>query len=218
LSPECRLLVADAHPLFALGVRTLLDGEPGIRILADTDRGDQALELIERMKPDIVLLDFMLEGFNGLEVLSRLSPKKLPTRTIITATDINQTELRLIVVRGARGVWLKESPPPLLVKCVRQVMAGEFWIGRNSVAELADALRQAAAPEAPAVSALSTREQEIVTAVIKGGSNKDIAWQLGVGEQTVKNHLRRIFAKRGVSNRVELAVSAATLPRGEVGS
>jgi two-component system nitrate/nitrite response regulator NarL len=141
---------------------------------------------------------------------------KLPTRPVLVATAIDSTELRTALIRGARGVLLKHAAGELLIKCVRQVVKGEYWIGRDSVADLVDALRRSAKAEEPA-STLSQRERDIVSAVLKGASNKDIAWQLGLGEQTVKNHLRRIFAKLQVANRVELAVLAMANQMAEPG-
>ena len=202
-----RLVVADAHPLFTLGVRTLLADEPGIELVGDAPDGEKALQLVARTRPDVLLLDSRLERIGGLEVLNRLQVMKVPTRPVLMAAAIDGGELRTALIRGARGVLMKHMASDLLTKCVRQVMKGEYWIGRDSVAELVDALRKSAKAEEPA-STLSQRERDIVSAVLRGASNKDIAWQLGLGEQTVKNHLRRIFAKLRVANRVELAVHA----------
>ena len=202
-----RVVIADAHPLFILGVRALLAEESGIEIVGDANDGEKALQIAARTRPDVLLLDAALERIGGLEVLNRLHAMKLPTRPILMAAAIDGVELRTALVRGARGVLLKHMATDLLTKCIRQVMKGEYWIGRDSVAELVDALRRSAKAEEPA-STLSQRERDIVSAVLKGASNKDIAWQLGLGEQTVKNHLRRIFAKLRVANRVELAVHA----------
>lgn len=202
-----RVVIADAHPLFILGVRALLAEESGIEIVGDANDGEKALQTVARTRPDVLLLDAALERIGGLEVLNRLHAMKLPTRPILMAAAVDGVELRTALVRGARGVLLKHMATDLLTKCIRQVMKGEYWIGRDSVAELVDALRRSAKAEEPG-STLSQRERDIVSAVLKGASNKDIAWQLGLGEQTVKNHLRRIFAKLRVANRVELAVHA----------
>jgi two-component system, NarL family, nitrate/nitrite response regulator NarL len=166
----------------------------------------------------VLLLDLALQGISGLEVLSRMNTMKLPTRSVVVTTAVETTQLRTALIRGARGVLVKHVDGDLLIKCIRQVMKGEYWIGRDNVADLVDALRKSSTGAAPG-SPLSQRERDIVNAVLKGASNKDIAWHLGLGEQTVKNHLRRIFAKLGVANRVELAVhSMARQLNGESGS
>jgi two-component system nitrate/nitrite response regulator NarL len=201
-----RIVVADGHPLFTLGVRALLAREPGFEVVGDADDGEDALAALQKHRPDVLLLDLTLSGIHGLEVLRRMVAMDLPTRTVIVTAAIDRADLRTALMRGAQGVLLKHLASDLLVKCVRQVMNGEYWIGRDCVGDLIDAMRNPTTREESSV--LSQRERDIVSAVIKGASNKDIAWQLGLGEQTVKNHLRRIFAKLRVANRVELAVHA----------
>ncbi len=201
-----RVVVADGHPLFTLGVRSLFAQEPGLDVVGDAGDGEETLAVVERLRPDILLLDLQLPRLNGLEVLRRLNAMRLPTKTVVVTASIERPEMRLALLRGARGVLLKHMASDLLVRCVRQVMQGEYWIARDNVGDLIDAMRNPSQNEAS--SGLSQRERDIVSAVIKGASNKDIAWQLGLGEQTVKNHLRRIFAKLRVTNRVELAVHA----------
>ena len=207
LDSPTRLVVADAQPLFALGVRTLLATEPTMQVVGEASDGVQALQVAIRTQPDVLLLDLALERRTGFEVLSQLAALKLATRTIVMTTAIDATELRTALLRGAWGILLKQCAGDLLLKCVRQVMRGEYWIGRDNVADLVGVLRKSAMADESAPS-LSPREREIVSAVLKGASNKDIAWQLGLGEQTIKNHLRRIFAKLQVANRVELAIHA----------
>jgi two-component system nitrate/nitrite response regulator NarL len=202
-----RIVVADAHPLFTLGVRALLAEDASVKIVGDASSGEEALEVLQQTRPDVFLLDLSLERVTALEVLSRMASMKLETRTVIVAATIESAELRTVLLRGARGVLLKQWASDLLAKCVRQVVKGEYWINRADVGALVDTLRRSEDVKEPA-SRLSVRELDIVRAVLKGASNRDIASQLGLSEQTVKNHLRRIFAKLGVQNRVELAVRA----------
>jgi two-component system nitrate/nitrite response regulator NarL len=205
---KIRIVVADAHPLFALGLRVLLSAEPGLEVVGDTSDGKRTIELVQRLKPDFLLLDLAIEGVSGLEVLRRLLSSKSPTQIVVVASDPKPADLRLAFARGARGVMPKATSPSLLVKCVRQVMAGQFWISRDSVGDLVHALAGSVEGDGAGSSAVSNREREIVRGVIKGASNKDIGVELGLSEQTIKNHLRRIFWKFGVTNRVELAVKA----------
>lgn len=203
-----RVVVADAHRLFTLGVRVVLSAEPNITIVGEAADGEHTLRLLDRLRPDLLLLDLALERITGLEVLARMAPMKLDTRTVVVTAAIETSQLRTALTRGARGVLVKHVAGEHLLKCVRQVMKGEYWVSRDNVGDLVDALRKSSKRPDPG-SALSQRERDIVNAVLKGASNKDIAWQLGLGEQTIKNHLRRIFAKLGVTNRVELAVHTA---------
>ena len=161
LDSPTRLVVADAQPLFALGVRTLLSTEPTMHVVGEASDVVQALQVAIRTQPDVLLLDSSLERSAGLEVLSQLAALKLATRTIVMTTAIDSAELRTALLRGARGILLKHCAGDLLLKCVRQVMRGEYWIGRDNVADLVDALRESAMADETA-SSLSQREREIV--------------------------------------------------------
>ena len=202
-----RVLIADDHPIFRIGLRTLIGNEPDFTLVGEADNGDQAIELAQTLRPDVLLLDLHLPGTNGLEVLRRLGSLNVPTRTVMLTAAIERGQMRTALMRGAWGVLYKHTATDLLTKCIRQVSRGEYWVGRDSVGELVDALRNPVRPDARP-GGLTPREREIVSLVVTGASNKDIAWQLGLNEQTVKNHLRKIFDKLQVVNRVELALTA----------
>jgi len=202
-----RVVVADEHPIFRVGLRTLMSTEPGIELVGEAQDGNQAVELVQALRPDVLLLDLHLPGINGLEVLRRLGALAIPTRPVLLTASIERGQMRTALVRGAWGVLLKQSTSDLLTKCIRQVSRGEYWLGRDSVGDLVEALRNPArVDEHPG--GLTPREREIVSLIVTGASNKDIAWQLGLNEQTVKNHLRKVFDKLHVANRVELALTA----------
>ena len=202
-----RVLVADAHPIFRIGIRALIGAEPGIEMIGEADDGDGAVVQVQELRPDVLLLDLHLPRASGLEVLKRLAALRLDTRTVLLAGSIDRVQMRAALVRGARGVLLKHTATDLLAKCIRRVHDGEYWVERDAVGDLVDALRHPARPGESA-GVLTVREREIVALVMTGASNKDIAWQLGVNEQTVKNHLRKVFDKLEVTNRVELALVA----------
>ena len=202
-----RVLIADDHPIFRIGLRTLIGNEPDFTLVGEADNGDQAIELAQTLRPDVLLLDLHLPGTNGLEVLRRLGSSNIGTRTVLLTAAIERGQMRTALMRGAWGVLYKHTATDLLTKCIRQVSRGEYWVGRDSVGELVDALRNPVRPDARP-GGLTPREREIVSLVVTGASNKDIAWQLGLNEQTVKNHLRKIFDKLQVVNRVELALTA----------
>ena len=202
---KIRLVVADDHPLFILGVRALLAEDKDIELVGEGYNGEHAIELTQRLQPDVLLLDLTLPRISGLEVLHRLSAQKLETKTVIVTAAIDRTTTRNVLMRGARGVLLKHTASDLLCKCVRQVVRGEYWLGRDDVGDLVESLRAPRnAEQLP--NGLTQREIDIVAGVSRSASNKEIAWQLGLGEQTIKNHLRRIFEKLNVANRVELAL------------
>jgi DNA-binding NarL/FixJ family response regulator len=202
-----RVVIADDHPIFRIGLRTLMSTEPGIQLVGEAQNGEQAIELVQSLHPDVLLLDQHLPGMNGLDVLRRLGSLGAPTRSVLLIGSIEPGQMRTALVRGAWGVLLKQSTTELLIKCIRQVSRGEYWVGRDSIGHLVDALRNPGRTgEHPG--GLTPREREIVSLIVTGASNKDIAWRLGLNEQTVKNHLRKIFDKLHVANRVELALTA----------
>ena len=127
---------------------------------------------------------------------------------LLTAA-IERNEQLAAASLGVRGIITKESATSLLFKCIRSVMAGEYWFGKESVKDLSEALQQRAHARRPSeAGALTPRELDIVAAIVDGAGNKDIAQQFGVSQQTVKNHLSSIFDKLGVSTRLELALYA----------
>ena len=135
-----------------------------------------------------------------------------PVRTVLLTAAIERPEVVTALQAGAYGVVLKDSATELLFKCIRCVMEGQYWIGREGVADLVHVLQQARKDAEQASGArrfrLTRREQEVVAAIVGGLTNRDIAAQLGVTEDTVKHHVTNVFDKLGVSNRLELAMFA----------
>src|SRR4029453_10023312 len=137
---------------------------------------------------------------------------KAPTRTLVLTAMMRDPDIQHALMNGAWGVVLKHEAGDVLPQCIKRVMLGEQWVGIESVEALVGTLRM---PSTGGSSSPPPRELNIVRRVAKGASNKDIAWELEMGEQTVKNHLRRIFRKLHVANRVELALLAVENQLGE---
>jgi DNA-binding NarL/FixJ family response regulator len=204
-----RIVIADDHTLVRDGLRMLFETEPDIAVVGEAADGSEAVSRTETLAPDVLILDLAMPRIGGLEVLRALADARSLVKTILLTAAIEREETLQALQLGVRGVVLKEAPAPLLFKCVRTVAAGEVWLGRERVADVVQLLRQVAGPprqsERPA-SRLTSREFDIISAVIQGASNKVIGTQCGVSEQTVKNHLSNIFDKVGVSTRLELAL------------
>jgi two-component system nitrate/nitrite response regulator NarL len=204
-----RIAIADDHTIFRDGLRKLLEAESDFTVVGEASDGEEAVALVQRTPPDILLLDMTMPRLSGLDVLRRLSAADRPVRTILLTAGVSKAETVTALQLGAAGVLMKDSATQLLYKCIRSVMAGQHWIGRDSVSDLVQTLRQLArAGEAPPKAGVTPREREIIREVVEGATNKDIAARFKLSEQTVKNHLSNIFDKLGVSSRLELALYA----------
>ncbi len=203
-----RILVADDHPIFRDGVRRLLDAEPGFQVVGEAATGEETLALVRDLRPDVLLLDLMLGGISGLDVLRRLEHREEGSmmRVIIVTASIEKNEAIQALMLGARGIVRKQAPPQMLFRSIHAVMANELWISREVVPEMIHALKTVSSgPARQKAQDLTPREREIIRAVAEGQVNKDIAGTFKISEHTVKHHLTRIFDKLAVSNRVELA-------------
>jgi len=209
---KIRILVADDHPIFRDGLRKLLEAEPDFHVIGEASDGQEAVRLAHELKPDILLLDLAMPHQPGLDALRELSAASAPVRTILLTVAVDKAQLVEALQLGARGVVLKETSTELLLKSIRSVVAGQFWVGREAVTDLVRVLRDlipAAGAEAKKKAfGLTPRELEIVSAIVLGYTNRDIARKFTISEDTVKHHLTNIFDKVGVSNRLELALFA----------
>jgi len=209
-----RIVIADDHPIFRDGLRRLLETETDLKVLGEASDGAEAVKLARQLKPDILLLDLAMPKHPGLEALRELSvpANATPVRVILLTAAAEKSQIVEALQLGARGVVLKDSATQLLLKAIQTVMAGEYWVGRESVSNLVQYLRtlmQSTYDEARQKKfGLTPRELEIVSAVVAGFSNKEIAVYFRISEDTVKHHLSNIFDKIGVSTRLELALFA----------
>jgi DNA-binding NarL/FixJ family response regulator len=205
------VIVADDHPVVRIGVRNILQAEPDFQLVAEAGDGQEAIEQINRHKPEILLLDLSMPNLPGLETLRELTRQSLSVKTILLTGKISQKEILEALQLGARGVVMKEAVASDLVTCLRAVVNGQYWLNGQPVLNLLQVLNDLTAASTPAPKktfGLTSRELQIITLIVQGCTNKDVAAECGIAEETVKRHLKNIFDKTGVSNRLELAMFA----------
>jgi len=209
-----RIVLADDHRMFRDAVRHLLDAEPDLVVVGEAGDGEEAVALTLQHEPDILLLDVAMPHANGMEVLQQIAAASKVTRIIMVTGAVEEHELRQALRLGARGFVLKESGAVQLLESIRVVHGGEYFVGRECMADLVSAVRgRGVVSEGRALRqktdfGLTTRERQIVSAVVNAYQNKEIAEKFAISEKTVKHHLTNIFNKVGVSNRLELALFA----------
>ncbi|MBZ5565007.1 MAG: response regulator transcription factor [Acidobacteriia bacterium] len=211
-SQVIRILIADDHPIFREGLRNLLRTNPGFAVVGEAADGDLTVKLARQLKPDILLLDLAMPLRSGIETLRELAAASSTVRSIVLAAAIEPAQVVEALQLGARGIVLKDSAPQLLIKSIRAVVAGQYWVGHESVSNLVNVLRQFVPRQVEAerkkTFGLTPRELEIVAVIVAGYTNKEVAQKFSISEDTVKRHLTNIFDKLGVSNRLELALFA----------
>jgi two-component system response regulator DegU len=218
-----RLIVVDDHPLFRQGVIDTISLESDLRVVGEATNGEQGLDLIRELQPDVAIVDVNLPGMNGQQVTLQAVKEKLPSRIILlTAYDDAEQKLHAMKV-GAAAYCVKDVRPEKLAEIVRTVASGGFVIGQETLdSEQLEAWLQ---PDSESEHSfysefgetyepLSKREMEVLTQLTRGLSNKEIATELGISHQTVKNHVTSILRKLGVDDRTQATLFA--LKRGWV--
>ena len=199
-----RVVLADDHAVVRQGLRTFLDLQDDIEVVAEAGDGLEAVGATLRTDPDVLLLDLVMPALDGVGVLTRLRERDARARVIVLTSFGDDEKLLPAVRAGAAGYLLKSAPPQEVVRAIRAAHEGEAVIDPKAAGRLLDAL----AREPPAMQELTPRERDVLTCVCKGMSNKQIARELGLAEKTVKTHVGHILAKLGVTDRTQAALLA----------
>jgi DNA-binding NarL/FixJ family response regulator len=207
-----RIVVADDHPVVRFGVRNMLMNEPGFEVVGEAEDGDDAITQTLELEPDILLLDVAMPRLPGLEAMRAIMAKSPRVKIVLLTSTISVQQIIEALQIGARGIVLKDSVVGDLGNALRAVLSGDYWIGGERVVNLLKALQelqaQAASVPERKTYGLTPRELEVVSCIVEGCSNRDIAKQFTISEETVKRHLSNVFDKTGVSTRLELALFA----------
>jgi DNA-binding NarL/FixJ family response regulator len=225
MEPEpIRIAIADDHPAFRDGLMQVLQMEPDFCVVGNASNGHDILEVVERQHPQILLLDLCMPGMNGLATLRRLREIESATKVIVLTASEDREDLVQAMQLGASGVVLKYDQTSVLVKSIRRVHAGEIWLHSSTTQAVMQRLEPEPVPTAVRLTDtpgervnLTRKELEVTRMVSQGLRNKEIASRMFISEQTVKNHLRAIFEKVNVGDRLELALYAIHNNLGEQG-
>jgi two-component system, NarL family, nitrate/nitrite response regulator NarL len=202
-----RIILADSQAIYRVGLRKIFALEDDIRVVAQVDTFDNLRAAIDRFPTDILLLEgsLVIGTTDAIPDLVRHAPQ---IKIIVQATASEESNTVELYRRGVRGVIPRSISPDLLVKCVRKISAGETWINNRSINSVIEAYRsQGSAADSPGSRPhLSPKELSVIACITQAKRTKEIAYQLRTTEQVIKNYLRRIYSKLGVSDRLELAM------------
>jgi len=204
------ILLVDDHPLVREGVRMLIEAQADMRLVGESADRAGTLAALRSRRPDLVLLDLDLGADSGLDLLRELVEQDAELRVLVF-TGLRDPDLhRRAIELGALGVVPKEQATSVLLAAIRKVHAGEAWIDRKLVTSLLQDARRVRErdPEERRIAELTAREREIVALVAQGNGTRQLSERLGIADKTIRNHLVSIYAKLGVSDRLELAIYA----------
>ncbi|HTM90497.1 MAG TPA: response regulator transcription factor [Terriglobales bacterium] len=202
-----RLIVADSQTIFRVGLRKIFALEDDIRVVGQAESYGQAISAIAKFSADVILFETTLAA-EPAEAISELLRRAPHSKLIVLTAGATQDEVLEFLRRGAHGIIDRSIPPETLVACIRKVAKGDIWLDEQAVSWVLHAFRTSATrPMAPAAKVhLTQKEMMIVACVAQGMKNKEIAIRVNTTEQVVKNYLRKVYDKLGVSDRLELAL------------
>jgi two-component system nitrate/nitrite response regulator NarL len=197
-----RISLADDHPVMLEGLASVLAQNEDVEIVSRDLDGTAALTGIREKAPDVAILDAVMPGLSGVEILKAVREERLSTRVVLLAGELGSEDLAESIRLGVEGIMMKDEASTVLLDCVKSVAHGGRWV---SVELVGRALNIAANGHSNGGGDLTPRETEIAEAVAAGLQNKEIAERLGIADGTVRIHIHNIFKKLGIQNRVELA-------------
>lgn len=201
-----RVLIADDHAVVRYGLRALLTSEPSLEVIGEAADGVSAVAQAHALQPDVLLLDLLMPGKEGVQVIEELTRTAPGVRILVLTSFVDDEHLFPALRAGAYGYLLKESAPAELIQGIRDVAAGKSPLDPVIARRVLQELAQPSAP--PAAEALTDRETDVLGLVAQGLSNKAIAAELHLSERTVRSHVSNILAKLHLSSRTEAALHA----------
>ena len=204
---ELRVILADSQAIYRVGMRKVFAVEDDIRVVAQAETLSNLYTALQRFPTDVVVLEGQLLA-GTIDAIPELVRRAPEAKLIVQVVEVDESSTVELYRRGVRGVVPRSISPDMLIKCIRKIAAGETWIDNQSVSWVIEAYRsQAQALTSPrAQLKFSPKELAVISCITRGMRNKEIAYQVGTSEQVIKNYLRKIYDKLGVSDRLELAL------------
>jgi two-component system nitrate/nitrite response regulator NarL len=197
-----RILLIDDHVLFRESVARLLDAEPGFEVVGDCSSSADALRILKSREVDMILLDLDLGTERGSDLLEKLRAESFPGKVLLVTAGVNQNEVPNLIRKGISGIFMKHGSPALLIKGIREAMEGRAIFEQDMLRRSLEIDEQ---PEArQGTDRLSERERQVLSFILEGLANKQIADRLQISESAVKATLQQLFAKTGVRTRSQL--------------
>ena len=200
-----RIVLADDHQMIRESLRSLIDAEADLVVVGEADDGRTALEQMEALRPDLLLLDISMPGLSGIELMEQLRGQRAAPRVIVLTAYADSTYLRQLLDAGATGYVLKRSTIGVLVEAIRTVMAGGTYLDPGVAGKVVSGfLEQKKLRGSREGDALTDREREVLLRVAQGYSNKEVAGQLTLSVKTIESHKANLMAKLGFHTRAEI--------------
>lgn len=208
---KTRVALVDDDPLVRSALTLMLGGQPDLEVIGEAGDGRAGLAMVERLRPDVVLMDIRMPRVDGLAATRALHARSDPPRVIVLTTFDADDHVVEALAAGADGFLLKDTPPPQIIAAIRAVAAGDPMLSPSVTRTLIQRLRDDAGDDRSETAArrlelLTGREHDVALAVGRGLSNAEIAGELHLSVPTVKAHVSRLFDKLGATNRVQIAI------------
>lgn len=207
---KINVVIADDHSLMRQGLKQIIELEEDMSVIGQATNGAEAIEVIKKLKPDVVLMDINMPVLNGLQAIQAIKDADIDSKIIVLTIHEDREYLFKTLQMGAEGYVLKDAEAGILISAIRNVFRGQNYIQPNMTRQLVEEFNRITKHEKSKTreSLLTARETEVLELIAEGRLNKQIAQELFISEKTVKNHVSNVFKKLNVSDRTQAAIYA----------